>query len=103
MARGKGATTQQMEEAPKGAIFVWCNGQTNYAALLARKIGRQDLQIKSPKWLENRWRGLELTGVVVDHAAQLTDRQWDGYQGALTRVRSNVEVTGAAPHETNKE
>jgi hypothetical protein len=90
MARGEGTTTQQMEEAPKCAVFVWCNGNTDYAVRLARKIGREDLQIKSPTWLEGRWCGLELTGVVVDHAAQLSDRQWDGFQGALTRVRSNV-------------
>ena len=94
MERGEGATTQQMEAAPKAAVFVWCNGNTDYPRLLARKIGREDLQIKSPSWLEDRWRELELTGVVVDHAARLTDRQWDGFQGALTRVRSNVQIEG---------
>ena len=89
MDRGAGATTKQIEAAPKGAVFVWCNGHTDYAIRLAQKIGREDLRIESPTWLEDRWRGLELTGVVVDHAARLTDRQWDGYQGALTRVRPN--------------
>jgi len=80
-----------MEAAPKGAVFVWCNGHTDYAIHLARKIGREDLQIVSPTWLEwERWRGLELTGLVIDHAAQLTDMQRDNYQAALTRVRSNV-------------
>lgn len=96
MGRGNGETTRQMEEAPKGAVFIWCNGQTDYAVLLARKIDREDLQIVSPMWLEKRWLGVELTGVVVDHAARLTDRQWDGYQGALTRVRSNVGAKRAA-------
>ena len=91
MERGDGTTTRQMEETPKGAVFVWCNGHTDYPRFLARKIAREDLQIKAPTWLENQWRGLELTGVVVDHAARLTDRQWDGFQGALTRVRSNVK------------
>lgn len=90
MARRDGATTRQMEAAPKGAVFIWCNGKTDYAVLLARKLGREDLQIVSPTWLEERWLGVELTGVVVDHAARLTDRQWDGYQGALTRVRPNA-------------
>ena len=98
MERRTGETTRQMEDAPKGAVFVWCNGQTDYPRLLARKIGREDLQIQSPTWFEDRWRGLELTGVVVDHAARLTDRQWDGYQGALTRVRSNVESTAPLLH-----
>ena len=90
MARGEGTTTQQMEGAPKGAIFVWCNGHTDYAVRLARKIGREDLQIKSPTWLDDGWRGVTLTGIVVDHAARLTDRQRDLLQEALTRVRSNV-------------
>lgn len=91
MARQTGATTKQMETAPKGAVFVWCNSHTDYAIHLARKIGREDLQIVSPAWLEwGRWRGLELTGLVIDHAAQLTDMQWDNYQAALTRVRSNA-------------
>ncbi len=95
MARGIGATTQQMEAAPNGAVFVWCNGNTDYAIHLARKIGRDDLRIESPMWLVERWRGLELTGVVVDHAARLTDEQWNGYLGSLTRVRSNPPVQGS--------
>lgn len=101
MARGEGTTTRQMKEAPKGAVFVWCTGHIDYPILLARKIGREDLQIKTPTWLEDRWRGLELTGVVVDHAARLTDRQWDGFHGAQTRVRSNVQIKagGALPDQ----
>lgn len=75
-----------MEEAPKGAIFVWCNRHVDYAWALAKKLGREDLQIRDPSWLEHRWRGLKLTGVVVDHAARLTNEQWDGFQGALARV-----------------
>lgn len=81
-----------MEAAPKGAVFVWCNGHTDYPIRLARKIGREDLQIKTPTCLEDRWIGLELTGVVVDHAARLTDRQWDGFHGVLSRVRSNEKA-----------
>jgi len=33
MARQTGATTKQIEAAPKGAVFVWCNGHTDYASL----------------------------------------------------------------------
>jgi len=91
MERGEGETMQQIRTAPKGAVFIWCNGRTEYPRELAQKIGRWDLQIQSPAWLEDRWRGLKLTGVVVDHAARLTDRQLVGFQGALTRVRSNVK------------
>lgn len=103
MARGEGTTTKQMEAAPKGAVFVWCNGHTDYAVRLARKIGRDDLRVVSPAWLEDRWLGLELAGIVVDHAAQLTDRQWDEYQRALVRVRSNLAIlpikTALSPHK----
>ena len=90
MDRGTGATTQQMKEAPKGAVFVWCNWRTDYAIHLAQKLGRNDLQIESPTWLENGWRGVKLAGVVVDHAARLTPSQRDGYQAALTRMPSNA-------------
>ena len=88
MTRQDGATTRQMQEAPKGAVFVWCNDKTSYPRDLARHLGRDDLLIKSPEWLEHRWHGLSLTGVIVDHSASLTRAQWEGYQGALTRVLS---------------
>lgn len=91
MKRRSGETTRQMQGSPNCAVFVWCNARLDYPSALARHIGREDLQIKAPSWFENRWRGLELTGVVVDHAARLSDRQWDGYQGALSRVRSNAK------------
>ena len=94
MERGEGATTQQMEAAPKGAIFVWCNGRTDYPILLARKIGREDLQIKSPAWLTSHvWRGVSLAGIVVDHAARLTGRELEELYYALACVRPNVELT----------
>ena len=103
MERGEGTTTKQMQAAPKGAVFVWCNAHTGYATHLTRKIGREDLKIVSPTWLEwERWRGLELTGLVVDHAAQLTDMQWDNYQAALTRVRSNARLTGLSRKRVKK-
>ena len=97
MERGEGATTQQMEAAPKGAIFVWCNGRTDYPILLARKIGREDLQIKSPSWLTSHvWRGVSLAGIVVDHAARLTGREWEELHYALACVRPNVQIDGQA-------
>lgn len=85
-----GTTTRQMEEAPKGAVFIWCNGDLKYPRRLAHDIGREDLQIKAPTWLEDRWRGLEITGLVVDHAASLTHNQLDGYLRAITRVRRTL-------------
>ena len=86
MTRGTGLTTQQMKAAPQGAVFVWCNDRTWYAVQLARKLGRDDLQIKPPRWLVESWQGLELTGVVVDHAARLSDKQWEGFLYASARA-----------------
>ena len=86
--RRTGTTTRQMQTTPKNAVFIWCHAQIHYPRLLAQKIGRDDLQIKSPAWLENRlFRGSELTGIVVDHATMLNNEQQEGYQEALARVR----------------
>ena len=83
--RDDGTTTRQMQAATRGAVFVWGNSQIGYPKGLAKHIGREDLKIVSPSWLEDRWRGLKLTGVMVDHAATLTDQQWNGLHGAMTR------------------
>jgi hypothetical protein len=86
--RRVGNTTRQMEDAPKGAIFVWVNHHLDYPKQLAREIGRVDLKIVSPEWIEDRrWRGVELSGIVLDHAAPLTNRQWEALHEAQTRVR----------------
>jgi hypothetical protein len=68
--RQQGFTTKQMQEAPIGAFFVWCNGHVDYAKGLARKLGRPDLEVVPSAWLhERRVMGL-LLPVVVDHAYQ---------------------------------
>jgi len=88
MARGDGATTRQMLAAPKGAIFVWVHGDLSYPRQLARKHGREDLEIVAPSFFEgDRWMGRTFSGIVIDHAANLTDRQWDGYRSAELRIR----------------
>ena len=43
--RGTGRTTEQMEAAPKGAVFVWVNSYLSYPKHLAVSLGRQDLLI----------------------------------------------------------
>lgn len=85
--RGTGKTTKQMLAAPTHSIFVWCNDRLDYPKRLAREIGRLDLQIVSPRWLEERWLGLMLTGIVIDHAIELTEKQQRLLDAALTRVR----------------
>ena len=87
MARGTGRTTKQMKEAPQNAVFIWGTpGSIGYAVDLARRIGREDLQIKTPVWLKDNWQGLKLSGVVVDHATTLNDEQHEGLRKALIRI-----------------
>lgn len=85
--RRKGATTKQMTEAPQYAVFVWMHGDLEYPRDLARHLQRDDLEIVSPMWLDNRrWMGLRLRGVVVDHAVLLSEAQWRSLQGARAKV-----------------
>lgn len=90
MDRGTGATTQQMQDTPKGAVFVWCNNRLEYPRALARKIGRDDLSIVSPYWLERGWAGQKFTDLVVDHACSLSAGEQNGLKYAITRLPSNV-------------
>jgi hypothetical protein len=65
--RGSGRTTKQMHEAPKNSVFVWANADLHYPKKLAEKLGRTDLKIVGPNWLLNGWRGVQLSGLVIDH------------------------------------
>lgn len=96
MARGKGTTTAQMQNSPKGSVFVWVNGHLDYPKQLARKLQREDLRIVSPGWLaDERWQGLEYPALVLDHACDLTPAQWVGWNHALPRARPPSTVAGA--------
>jgi len=89
--RGTGRTSRQMLGAPMGAIFVWCNEHVAHAKLIAAKVDRADLKVVGPSWLDDRrWRGLNLTGVVVDHAAHLTSEQYESLIDAITRIRHDT-------------
>ena len=66
--RGTGRTTRQMEGAPAGALYVWCNGHLEYPKHLARKLGRDDLKIVSPEHYKVTSRGRDVGSVVLDHA-----------------------------------
>ena len=84
--RGDGTTSRQMLGAPVGAVFVGASSDLLYAKELARHLGRGDLRIVSPSWLEHSWRGVSLKGLVVDHAAELTESQTAGLIGVLGRA-----------------
>lgn len=86
MERGTGSTTKQIQDAPIGAVFVWCNAHVDYPKKLAKELGREDLKIVPRDWLDNRWRGLELTAIVVDHATKLSDRECELLSLARERI-----------------
>lgn len=96
--RGSGRTTRQMQEAPRNAIFVWCNNHTLYPQQLARQLGRTDLRIVGPSWLDHGWAGL-WQPVVADHATPgvLTHGQWNGYMRILERMDRMQSEMQAAP------
>jgi hypothetical protein len=77
MTRQTGATTKQMQSAPRGAIYLWCNDEIDYAKRLAALLGRSDLRIVKRSWLETSsgFNG----DLVVDHAFNVvrppTDRE----------------------------
>jgi hypothetical protein len=86
---GTGRTTQQMNEAPPGAVFVWCNGALYYPQSLARKLGRDDLTVRPLSWLRPRnVMGRDFSGVILDHAARQSTEACEALN--YVRVRSLV-------------
>ena len=87
--RGTGHTTAQLRAAPENALFVWHVDDTCYPKELAKKIGRTDLKIVGPSYVNgNNWMGLSLSGVVVDHYAAevLSDKTRLNIHRMLARV-----------------
>lgn len=69
--RQTGRTTQQMNDAPLGAVFVWCNSRVSYPQDIAKTLGRNDLVVRPLHWLQPvNVMGRDFPGVIVDHAAQ---------------------------------
>lgn len=94
MERRSGSTTSQLKNAPLGAAFVWVNGDLHYPRKLAESLGRKDLRMFSPGSVGNgALRGLRLPAVIVDHAADLTERQWNEVKSAS--LRTTIEQPNA--------
>ncbi len=70
-----GKTSQQMKHAAKGAVYIWPNSFMDYPKDLAKFLGRTDLDITFPSVFLNKYRGKKISGVVVDHATQLSQEQ----------------------------
>lgn len=84
--RQTGRTTRQMNDAPLGAVFVWCNSRTSYPMALAKTLGRDDLVVRPLSWLERRnVMGRTFPGVVVDHAAQCDPEAYEALNYLRTR------------------
>ena len=85
--RGSGRTSRAMQAAPTRTIYIWCNDRLDYPKQLAHHLKRDDLEIVSPGWLDSdRWRGRRLSGIVVDHAARLTDKHRELLHDISSRV-----------------
>jgi len=90
--RGMRHTTALMQAAPRNAVFVWCASHTEYARDLAKHLGRFDLLIVSPSWLEKRnICGRTFAGIVIDHATELSNDQWRTFQEANQRIDAAVK------------
>lgn len=76
--RGTGRTTRQIQQAADGAVFVWCNHALFYPRKLAAALGRYDLRIVGPIWLDSP--GHRPPAVVIDHASPLSVRVSDAVQ-----------------------
>lgn len=90
--RCTGRTVRQMREAPINAVFISCkSAMVEHDKYMAQKHGRPDLQIVGSSWLtSNRWQGLTLSGIVLDHALRLTAGERDHMIRAVTRIRNLV-------------
>lgn len=89
--RDTGQTTEQMQGAPLGAVYVWCNTRLYYPRCLARFLRREDLVIVSPDWLDRSAIGRPTSGLVVDHAACLTGSQ-SAALAAIYRMNCNLSL-----------
>ena len=86
--RRTGRTTRQIENLPYGAIFIWCSGSTHCPKMLAKKLGREDVEIFSISVLDqDTLRGREVTGMGLDHAAKLSTSQLEKYNMLRVCVR----------------
>ena len=78
--RRVGTTSQQMRQAPRNAIYVWCNGVLSYPRQLALHLGRTDLDIRSPSEITTRLVGRRVP-IIVDHSVRelrtLSNEQWE--------------------------
>lgn len=83
--RRTGRTAEQLNNAPKGAVFVWCNDRIAYPRDLADSLERKDITVRPLSWLQKQYViGIRPVHVIVDHAAELQK----GHQDALNYLKA---------------
>lgn len=96
--RQTGRTTKQMLAAPQNAVYVWCNDWMKYPHKLAMSIGRGDLRVVGKRWLQSHsWRGLQFSGLVVDHDTRLTQQELDAIHEIC--IRSSLAYPALLFHQ----
>ncbi len=93
--RRDGTTTRQMQDAPPRALFIWCNDDLWYPKDLAKKIGRTDLRIEGPRIFDRgamRLCGIELSGLVLDHAFRPDDMAREAIERLEPYIRPPVDA-----------
>lgn len=103
--RGTGRTSRQMREAPRNAIFVWCNDYIGYAIRLAYHLDRGDLSIIPPAMIGEFRRGSS-RHIVVDHAAVLLEEDRvliSLHENRLSDIQSRGQAMGECRMENMME
>ena len=97
MDRNTGKTTQQIARLKHCGIFVWCNRFTYYPEQIAKKLHREDVQIKPLSWLrcENVY-GRRFTDIDVDHAVWAGPALSEDMMNALEYARTHLPACPAA-------
>lgn len=88
MERGTGLTTKQMKRAKTNAVFIWPTSSSLwYPKKLAAKLGRGDLKIVTPSWLDSEsCRARMFSEIIVDHATRLSSKQYDVLDRLLEKL-----------------
>ena len=70
--RQTGRTSKQMLNCVGGSLYFWAGSNLEYPIQLSEKLKRIDLQIYSISYLDkaDKWRGIDVYGVEVDHYAE---------------------------------
>lgn len=62
-------TTRKMLMAPRGAIYIWPSRDLFYPRMLAKKLGRSDLEFHGPSFSARDLEGRQISGLVIDPEA----------------------------------